>query len=215
MLKDPVFMVENFLFTVLRTLYTEESAKELFNYYCSASSSIFSTDDFGIVSIQDQEKYAKIKRAFYLIDSIACNPRVKIYIGLYDCSLNNLQEISLQRFENVKEKFYRNDFHLKKQTGLPRLLFSGDALECLMEQQKDAVFVRCINAVTQETNMVNTWIGNNNFILGGFKEFYNDCIKSLYVNMTIHRARLIYTILKPDETMETQKDSEELLEEDI
>lgn len=214
MLKSPILVVDHFLFIVLRTLYKEETAKDLFNYYCAASSAIFSKDDFGIVSIQDQEKYAQIKRAFYLIDSIACNPRVTIYVGLYDCSLKNLTSISLQRFENIKEKFYRNDPHLKKQTGSPKLLFSGDAGECLMEQQEDAVFVKCMNSVTQETNMVATWIGNNNFSLCGFKEFYRECIKSLYASMTIHRARLIYTILKPDETMETQRDLGELFEEE-
>ena len=94
MLKNPVFVVDQFLFIVLRVLYKEERAKDLFDYYCAASSAIFSKNDFGIVSIQDQEKYAQIKRAFYLIDSIACNPRVTIYVGHYDCSLNNLSPIN-------------------------------------------------------------------------------------------------------------------------
>jgi hypothetical protein len=199
-----VNVVETFLLDVLRYLYPDDEAKRLYDLYQRTCSVLFSNHLNEIITVTQPKEYAKIKKAFYMIDSIASDERVTISLGTYDCMGDHLIPIDFSKYEHLKYGIYSQDSEVKKQSGNPRLFFSDNCYDLLIERDPNIIFVKPVNELNTQINRAAIWCERHHYKLTGFKDFQNTCLKQLFPDISGNRAYQIYSGLISDNKKETE-----------
>jgi hypothetical protein len=193
------------------SLFDEKTANQIFDYLMNGSHIVFSlpdsipytqnaaSADYEIVEVKDRQTYARLKRIYHLIQYALYNTNISVVVTHYEDYPSDDPQHMLS---NEKSQLYLRDFFINKGkisrlSGSPTISFSYDILNFVLPHEEETDMPR--NKITADIKLVKAWIKNNNFIVGEFKPFYNDCICHVFSKeFPRDKAVSIWTYLKGD-----------------
>lgn len=193
------------------SLFEEKTANQIFDYLMNGSHIVFSlpdsipytqnaaSADYEIVEVKDRQTYARLKRIYHLIQYALYNTNISVVVTHYEDYPSDDPQHMLS---NEKSQLYLRDFFINKGkisrlSGSPTISFSYDILNFVLPHEEETDMPR--NKITADIKLVKAWIKNNNFIVGEFKPFYNDCICHVFSKeFPRDKAVSIWTYLKGD-----------------